>query len=333
MLTAVLREAGFSVRGDCENHHSRFSVPLSILGLQSGRKNPLKWLYVFCAGLFKTLLIMPRYVVLEVDVGVPGTIPKTVTWLRPDISVLTRLPYNPMHLELFTNREELYSEKMALLWATKQGGTVIYNDRDTVQESYVRTLPNGIIVRSFTNSGVQLCCDGIHYDETGNPIGIDAVVTVDGREESFYIPDTLGIGAIESLLIVITITHFISETIPIQVIRRAIASKMPMRGRMHILQGVNGSIVIDDTRGTAPIALEEALRVLGAINKRKKIVVLSATENMPEKQKAVNVTDTVLVVDGNIEDVAAQCITLADDETVFLCSGILPNIYEEDAAG
>ena len=96
MAVAMLREAGFSVRGSAKSYNGDFGVPLSILGLPSGGRNLFLWLWVLVAGVWRMAIGVPKYLVLEVGLEMPGDMHTIVKWLYPDVSVLTRLPEHPV---------------------------------------------------------------------------------------------------------------------------------------------------------------------------------------------------------------------------------------------
>ena len=95
MTASIVREAGHTVRASHKSYNGDFGIPLSILGLPTGNRNPIKWFGILLAACFRTLFNMPRYIVLEVGLEYPGDIANTVRWLKPDVAVLTRLPEHP----------------------------------------------------------------------------------------------------------------------------------------------------------------------------------------------------------------------------------------------
>lgn len=340
MITAVFLEAGYSVRGSRKSYNGEFGVPLSIFGLPTGNRNPFTWFGILLMAWYRTLFSMPRYVVLEVGLEAPGDIAEVVTWLKPDIAVLTRLPKTPVHLENFSDKGALYGEKVLLLRAVKPGGTVLYNGEDAIQKPYISQLPDSVTARAFTDTA-RVARSGIHYDEQHNPVGTDAVLSVSGVDEPFYIPDVLGAGAVQSLIVAVAVARTVDPAMPISVIRKAIASREPTPGRMRILPGRNGSVIIDDSYNASPVAMEEALRVLSIVEKKRKVAVLGVMAQLgPAEQeahammgrRAAEVTEYVFTV-GTVpystetrsflttEDAVRECLKYAEKGTVFLCKG------------
>ena len=342
MVTAVLQEAGYSVRGSIKSYNSDFGVPLSILGLPSGNRNLFLWFFILIAGVWRAVIGVPKYIVLEVGLELPEEIYDIVRWLHPDVGVLTKLPVHPVHLENFPDRKALYDEKVSLLHAVKQGGSVVYNGEDAMQKPYIRSLPETTVRHAFNGDAVSVVSSGIHYDERHNPIGTDVVLRIRGNEEPMYIPEVLGDGAAQSLAAAIAAVCAARNDIAVPVIRKAIASRAPTPGRMRILRGKNGSTIIDDSYNASPVAVESALRTLAMIDGKKKIAVIGVMAQLGDKSADIHrsvgnklaAADRVIVVGDadygeqehiryvrTAEAAAEECRALADENTVFLCKG------------
>ena len=316
-------------------------MPLSILGLPAGNRSPFLWLLILFSAVWRAVFRMPRYIVLEVGLEFPGDIADIVRWLKPDVAVLTRLPRNPVHLEHFPDRESLYDEKVSLLRAVKPGGIAVYNGDDPVQEPYMRGVSDTVATEAFNTEKVGVVSEGIHYDNARMPLGTDAVLSLDGVSEPFYIPDVLGRGIVQSLLAAVAAVRAVDPDISVSAVRRAVASRPPTPGRMRVLPGKNGSVIVDDSYNASPLAMESALRTLSAVERRKKIAVLGVMAELgPESgsvhaslgKVAAETADQVLVVgdapygDGaeyfrTADDAAEACLKYAGPDTVFLCKG------------
>ena len=341
IVVAILQEGNHSVRASPKSYNSEFGVPLSILGMPSGRHNPFLWLYIVFVGFFRALFDRQEYCVLEVGLENPGDIKNMVGWLKPDISVLTRLPRNPVHLENFPNKETLYLEKICLLKETKKTGTIIYNEDDSIQKPYIDAI-QGPKKISFNSDELSVAQTDIHYDQDGNPIGTDVVLSVDGAREPMYIPHVLGTGIVQSLIAAVAVARA-SSSMPFTAVRKAVASRSPTPGRMRILSGKQGSTILDDSYNASPIAMEEALNTLCRVKKRKKIAILGVMAQLGDEaenihymmgKKAAEIAEHVFVIGDapygshphihylkDTEKVIARCLEYADEDTIFLCKG------------
>ena len=343
MIAEMLKESGKSVRGSAKSYNSVYGVPLSILGLESGVRNPFRWLRTLVLAPIRMILRLPEHLVLEVGLEHPGDIADIMSWLHPDVGVMTLLAERPVHGEHFSSSEDLYAEKFILLQAVTSGGVAVCNGKDKVQQARMHTLPTNVTIRQFNADDVFVADTGIHYDDDGRPVGTDVVLSLRGGDETFYIPDTVGNGAVQSLAAAVTASLAVDDGIPTNVLRRAIASRQPTPGRMRVLPGQKGSVVIDDSYNASPIAMKEALAVLSSVRGRKKIAVLGAMAQLGKEEQeahieigetASSIADRVVVVDnapyGNQDNVhyasshdeaIAYCLEQAGAGSVFLCKG------------
>src|ERR1035437_7829614 len=122
------------IRKSDKSFNSEIGVPLTILGCDNGWNNPFIWFSNILHGF--SLLISkheyPDWLVLEVGADRPGDIKDLTSWLKPDITVVTRFGKTPVHVEFFENREELIREKSYLVENLNRGGAAIlnYDDED-----------------------------------------------------------------------------------------------------------------------------------------------------------------------------------------------------------
>lgn len=307
MLAAILAEDKKRVRASAKSYNSLYGVPLSILDLPSGFRNPFVWIKTLMCAPFKALFRFPTHLVLEVGLEYPGDITDIVSWLRPNSAVMTKLATHPVHGEHFSSREDLYAEKFSLLQAIVPGGTALCNYEDPLQQERLATIPTSVTTRYFNTDALSVVRTDIHYDDEGHPIGTDVVLSLRGKDETFYIPETLGNGAVQCLVAAVAAALVIDETIEVRVLRRAIASRKPTLGRMHILPGKKGSIIIDDSYNASPVAMEEALEVLGAIRGRKKIAVLGVMAQLGKEQQTLH-----MAIGKKVASLAKQCIVVGD---------------------
>lgn len=344
MVLAILKESGVSVRGSQKSYNSEIGILLSIFGLSTGFRNPFVWLFNLIKAQWVFFASFPEILVLEVGLGRPGDISSCLRWLSPDISLLTVLPENPVHMKNFPDKESLYKEKIALLVGTKETGAAFYNSDDVIQKRYLKEKETEIRAKLIPyNEIISLNAKGVHYDDDGMPVGSDVTLTIAGKEEPFFIPEALGAGAVSAL---ITATAIAVEAVPnmsIPVIRKAIASRKPTPGRMRILPGKNGSIIIDDSYNASPVALEKALDALDAVAADTKIIVLGKMAELGPSGAAIHeslgaraaeVADHVFILSdisygmderlfhaNNHREIIAKALPLLRSGTIVLCKG------------
>ncbi len=258
--------------------NSEFGVPLTILGEKSGWSNPIKWFMILYRGLFVSLQKnYPTHLILEIGADRPGDIKSIVKWLKPDITVVTQFGQVPVHIEFFKNREEVIAEKAYLVEALKETGLFIFNvdDHDSqklADKTTARKISIGIHEKAdIKANNVRLYGDPISGTEADIFIGLP--VQTGKKTHHLVIPELAGKSAIYSALPALAIARELN--IPISVACASIRDGDKPKGRMRILSGMNGSIIIDDTYNASPKATEHGLKTLGEIEtKGRKIAVL-----------------------------------------------------------
>ncbi len=254
----------FFVRKSSKSFNTEIGVPLTILGLPNGWNDPIIWLKNVIDGFLLLLLPnkYPQWLVVEVGADRPGDIESIAKWLKPDVSVITRLSEVPVHVEFFGSSEEVRLEKSQLVRIVGERGVVVLNADDKLVSSF-RNLSKGKIVTygvvntadvggsnfeflydqdSFLPSGIKFeACDfGVCY-----PIQIPGVL---GRQQMYAAIAALAVAS------ALKIDHKIAS--------EAFKKHATPAGRMKLLAGVNGSCLIDDSYNSSPIAANEALETL-----------------------------------------------------------------------
>jgi UDP-N-acetylmuramoyl-tripeptide--D-alanyl-D-alanine ligase len=270
-IYAVMKEH-FFVRRSEKSMNSEFGVPLTILGEKSGWSNPLSWFMILLRGLLVPFARQyPTHLVLEIGADRPGDIKSITKWLTPDITVVTQFGQVPVHIEFFKNRDAVVEEKSYLVSALKETGLFIYNadDHDAM------TLLEKTQARK-TSIGIREQAD-IKADNVrlyGEPLaGTEMDVTVWGEAHHVVLPEVVGKSPVYSALPALAVARELA--IPIELACASLRDSDKPKGRMRLLPGMNGSMIIDDTYNASPKATEHGLEALAGIDtKGRKIAVL-----------------------------------------------------------
>ena len=265
-----------SVRKNEKSFNSEIGVPLTILGLPNGWRNPRIWIANIIKGFWKciTLRKYPDYLILEVGVDRPGDIERITKWLKPSVVVLTTLPMTPVHVEFFASKEEVWNEKRMLIKALKKGGSVVLNhDDDEVMRSEIPADAKLFTYGKNIDADVRFEDYSVSYvDEKTH--GISAIFNTKRRDhEKINIEGVLG----EHHLYPVAASFAIGLAIDVNVedMIESVEGHAPTAGRMRILDGYENSILIDDTYNSSPLALEKAIEEVGKIDSKGiKIAIL-----------------------------------------------------------
>ncbi len=273
-----------NLRRSEKSFNSEIGVPLSILGRPNVWGSAKGWVSNLLHGLGLILFRepYPEWLVLEVGADRVGDIKQLAKWLKPDIAVFTGVPAVPVHIEFFPTRDSLVKEKRFLLASVRSGGTIIVNHDDADTAELITWLKQHqgecTIISYGFNEGASFRAsnDNYIYDTVGEgmdvPKGITfkfdhagnsmplSVAGIFGRQQIYPILAALAVGTVLKLNLV-TLSQGLTEY------------EAPS-GRGRLLKGEKGSLILDDSYNSSPLALEAALEALGAIKAGRRIAVL-----------------------------------------------------------
>lgn len=263
------------VRKSEKSFNSEIGVPLTILGLGNAWNNPIGWLINIVRGAWIALAgrRYPQWLVVEVGVDRPGDIRRLARWLKPSVVVFTGVPETPVHVEFFKSVEELAREKGFLVEALREGGVLIANGDD----EHARAVHRAFEGTSFAYGRSEECTframnEEILYEEN-MPIGIQFRVEHNGSSMPVSILGALGSPKVYAALAALAV----AECIGLDSVSAAVSLSawQPTPGRMRLIKGLKGSILIDDTYNSSPAAAFAALDTLKEIKGiRRRIAVL-----------------------------------------------------------
>lgn len=274
-IDAVLSKFVY-VRKSRKSFNSEIGVPLTILNCPNGWNNPLVWLKNVLDGFALILLPnhYPDWLVLEVGADRPGDIQIVTEWLRPDISVVTKLSKVPVHVEYFRSVGEVLQEKSFIVRNMGREGVAVLNADDEDVFAFQGLTDNKKIF--FGKSDIStIRGENFHitYNEEEKPIGISFRAVHLDESADVFIKGALGIQQMYIALSALAVGHALG--FPLKKMAKAFEDFEPSPSRMRLISGVKESVVIDDSYNSSPVALEEALRTLKEIkSKGKKIAVL-----------------------------------------------------------
>ena len=310
------------VRKSDKSFNSEIGLPLTILGKDNGWNNPFAWLEIILKSFW--LLIWkhdyPEWLVLEVGVGKPGDMKKAASWIHPDIVVVTRFPDKPVHVEFFSSSEKIIQEKTILVKALKPSGTLIVNHDDEKvyalhQKSTSHTVSYGMH-ENATYHGVHASyMNFVDSKNTSRTQGINFKLEYNGNTFPVNLPHIVGMHYVGSALASVAVAHEIGCDLLLSI--EAISKYKTPPGRLSLVEGINDTIIIDDTYNSSPVAVEAALDVLAEMKGNRKIAVLGDmlelgkfTEEAHKDigKKVVGIADILVVVGPRAKFIAESAL-------------------------
>ena len=323
-LAAVLGRGWRVVKSE-KSYNSEIGLPLAILGLKSAWGNILGWAWNILRGLLVALGFRrsPEWFVLEVGADAPGDIEKASKWIASDIVVLTRFPHIPVHVEAFGTPARVIREKLFLVKSLKPGGALVlnYDDREVMKVQK----DSGHIVFSYgfdPGAGVWASNYSILYEDS-KPVGVTFRVDYAGSSVPIRIYGVLGRQHAYAALA--GLAAGVSQGINLVQAGEALAGHQTPPGRMRIIKGLKGSVIIDDSYNSSPAAAISALDTLEELNvPGKRIAVLgdmAELGNYSERAhkevgaKAARMLDALVTVGSEARNIAQGALEFGMNES------------------
>jgi UDP-N-acetylmuramoyl-tripeptide--D-alanyl-D-alanine ligase len=275
--------SSFPTRKSEKNFNRDLGILLTILGAQSGRSTVYVWVKHILEGFFLLLLPFsyPTFLVLEIaaDSDRQNHIAELSSWLRTNTAVFTSFAKVPAHIEFFKTREKLLGEKLSLVSALKEDGTLVLNHDQPEFLALKEGPKHRAITFGFNEaSDVKASAPSIIYGTSENseisfPLGISFTISHLNSEYSYALNNTIGRQHVYPVLAAFVVG--LSQNISPAMISTALAGHVPPRGRMSLLPGIKNTMLIDDTYNASPLAVQEGLRAFDELMvPERKIVVL-----------------------------------------------------------
>ncbi len=269
-MVARVLGAKYKVRGSQKSFNSELGVPLTILDLPTAWSNPWLWLVNLCRGLWLVVWPhdYPEWLVLEVGADRPGDISKVASWLKVDVVVLTRVPDVPVHVEYFKSAGAVIAEKLSLINGLKSDGVLVVNSDDPNLAGALTTKKDQVkITYGFEGEAtVYGSHPHIVYQEVGGlkkPNGIACKVDYEGKNFSLRLPGVIAVHQLYAVLAAFAVG--VSQGVEALEAVEALAHTVVPAGRMRLVEGIKGSLILDDTYNAAPVAVSSALEMLGRL--------------------------------------------------------------------
>lgn len=253
----LVLERKFKVLSSEEGYNTEFGLPLILLQ-KKVPKSKIKWLFLI---LVSPVLALKKkdfdYCVLEMGADKPGDIDYLINIAKPNIAIVTNV--SESHLVDFANILEIANEKEKILSKLRNGEIAILNI-DNESTSKMKT-PSGAKKLTFgkKSSDIQIIAQELKGTESLNKFHI---------KDSDIIIKSNAIGEHVLYAFAPAILVGVSQGIEPEDIRKSLETFKPVKGRLNIIEGVNGSIIIDDSYNANPASMKNALDVLGRVDSR-----------------------------------------------------------------
>ncbi len=230
--------------------------------------NPFAWL-VLC--LKNERMIRGRYdydvVVLELGTDHAGDMRQLKGILKIDYTLLTAI--TPEHMEGFADLDDVAKDE--LIATTLAELTIL--DADSVPKEYVQQISDPVTISTTAGDCV---IKPSKLDKIGREVTFE--IHQDSIERFKIQSKTIGLQNVPALAFALLMG--LEMGLSREQILHGLESNEPFSGRMNLLQGKRGSLLIDDTYNSSPHALKAALDTLYELDIKQKIAVIGQMNEM-----------------------------------------------------
>lgn len=284
------------VRGSLANFNTELGFPLTILGdftedevvvvsrkTGKGERKGAKlmfWLRIIIRGVWQLIVgakAYPEVLVLEYGADKPGDISRLVRIVKPQVSVITAIGDIPVHVEFYNDIDGVVREKAKLIECLSVAGTAILNcDDPRVNKLVDRTRAAVMTFGYAQNADVVLSQfeNRIEGEENGWFSGFGASFKIEYRDT--FVPVRLAGSPGKAQSYAAGAAAAVGLTLGMNLVSVAEALqyfKMPKQ-RMHIVSGINDSIIIDDSYNASPAAMRHAIETVIDLPAKRAIGIL-----------------------------------------------------------
>jgi len=289
------------------NHNTPMSVPLAILGVPYPDNVRSFGQWRDALKLARARILAPTdvdVIVQELGADHPGDISAFGRYLRPYMAVVTAV--TPEHMEFFKTIDAVAYEELT---AANFSQVALIN-RDDIDGRYAEDLTNANLDTYGTSAAAEYHFDQQDFSLEGGhtgtfvapelPNGIETTIHVLGEHN---LRPAIAAGAV-GLKFGLNGTD----------IQAGLAKIQAIPGRMNLLRGLNGSMIIDDTYNSSPAAAVGAIQTFYSIEVPQRIAIMGSMNELGDSSAAEHEKIGKLFHPDMVEWV----ITIGDDAEKYL---------------
>lgn len=267
-VATVLKSSGVSVRTPAKNYNNEIGFPLGILGMTSPGKSSLGWLKL----LREARRVargkdpqFPKVLVLEYGVDKTGDMKHLLSMAKPQVAIVTGV--STVHAEGFGSLDDILKEKMQLAESVDASGSVIVNADDVHLEEALGQVKATVSSYGFSETADVRVMDVDLSTRPDEWFDVDEMasvltVTIRGQEERyvFKLKNRAGRPVGSTLAAAVTVAE--SFNVDSMHIVSSLSKLKATPGRLQLLPGIKGSLILDDSYNASPAAMRAAVETL-----------------------------------------------------------------------
>ncbi|MEO4054645.1 UDP-N-acetylmuramoyl-tripeptide--D-alanyl-D-alanine ligase [Solibacillus sp. CAU 1738] len=206
-----------------------------------------------------------RAAIFELGLGNSGNISHQCMVYQPTIGIITNIGVH--HLDGCKSLDGYIKAKSEIVEGIREGGTLIINADDENSKKVPLHKLKGKLIKFGINDGVDFKASNIQYAHNG------MTFTIHNKNARYkvYVPG-YGEHQVYNALAAIAAVNEMGISIPKAIAR--LKTYENMERHLQFFDGIGGCTLIDDTWTNNPTSIEAALKVLSAVSKEKKQIVI-----------------------------------------------------------
>lgn len=260
-IAAALASPRRPVRKTVGSFNAEIGVPVTIITGGPARTSVWQWFAVIVRGCRQLLWRRPypQALVLEVGADKPGDLRPLLELIHPTVGVLTAL--TPEHMEFFDTIEAVVAEESLVLRLLPKNGTAIVNLDDQHSQAVMKQLSCQIKTFGWSpDADIRIDQVRPTMNDHGLPTGQIVKLAVEGSVIPVALPGVIGRHQAYPIAIAVAVARASGDEV-FDAVQRLSQYQVPP-GRMRVFEGVEGSVIIDDSYNASPEAMTAALETL-----------------------------------------------------------------------
>ncbi|MEC2057291.1 UDP-N-acetylmuramoyl-tripeptide--D-alanyl-D-alanine ligase [Peribacillus psychrosaccharolyticus] len=257
--------------------------------------------------------------VMEMGVAGPNQLWHSARHFRPTIGIITKISTD--HMEDFKSQEAYFKEKIQMLNAVGEHGTIILNTDDEYSQRIPLKQFKGRIL--FFGKSTQAHFRAGEIDFNHEKHGMDFILFYGRRKFNCFVPGYGTHNVYNALAAFAAVTE---AGVPIETAIERLNDFRHVRSHLEFHKGIRNCLVIDDTWNTNTTSIEAALEVLRETsNGKRTVAVLGNVAEMGEHtliehQKigelvVANQTDVLITVGKNANQIGEKAAELGKNKS------------------
>lgn len=203
--------------------------------------------------------------ILEMGIEYPGEMDFYLSLIKPKVAIVTKVAY--AHSAYLGGLEEIIKEKGKLIEGLGKDGIAILNWDDPNCRKLAENCKGTVVYFGMDSRNCTVWASNPRIENFATRFELN--LGVERMPINFKL---LGLHQVYAALAASLLG--IVCGIPLTRIKKALESIEPSEHRLQVVQGPNGSVVLDDTYNSSPSALDAAIDTLLALPARRRMLVL-----------------------------------------------------------